>query len=157
MKKAIPVKVLKQEEICAVVLLNENYDALMQLRDEKEGLSASGLWVFPGGHKDPDEDIISCARREFLEETGYLCDHLNWIMSINDAFIDKPPVMLHIFRDKYQADKSYTCYEGQTLEFMQRQNAEKMKVPEYITLIWDLAILDVKSQLTNNQTINYKK
>jgi len=30
-------------------------------------------------------------------------------------------------------------------------------VPEYITLIWDLAILDVKSQLTDNQTINYRK
>ncbi len=78
-------------------------------------------------------------------------------MSINDAFIDKPPVLLHIFRDKYQADKTYTCCEGQALEFIPRQNAEKMKVPEYITLIWDLAILDTKSQLTDNQTINNKK
>lgn len=149
------VKALRQEEVCAVVLLNENYDALLQLRDEKEGLSASGLWVFPGGHKELDEDIISCARREFLEETGYLCYHLKWIMSINDAFIDKPQVLLHIFSDKYNKDKSYTCYEGQALEFIPRQNAEKMKVPEYITLIWDLAILDIKSQLTDNQIINH--
>ena len=146
----MPIKALWQEEICAVVLLNENYDALMQLRDEKEGLSASGLWVFPGGHKDPEEDILSCARREFLEETGYLCDHLCWMMSINDAFIDNRPVVLHIFRDKYQVDKSYTCYEGRALEFIPRLNAEKMKVPEYITLIWDLAILDTKSQLPDN-------
>ncbi len=48
------VKALRQEEICAVVLLNENYDALMQLRNEKEGLPASGLWVFPGEHKEPN-------------------------------------------------------------------------------------------------------
>ena len=69
---------------------------------------------------------------------------------INDAFIDNPPAVLHIFRDKYQVDKSYTCYEGRALEFIPRLNAEKMKVPEYITLIWDLAILDTKSQLTDN-------
>ena len=65
--------------------------------------------------------------------------------------------MLYIFTDKYQADKSYTCHEVQALEFISRQNAEKLNVPEYMNLIWDLAVLVEKSQLTNNQTINYRK
>ena len=54
--------------ICAVVLLNKKNEALLQLRDNKEGLSASGLLVFPGGHRDNEENLIECAKREFLEE-----------------------------------------------------------------------------------------
>jgi|AP17_2_1055511.scaffolds.fasta_scaffold111526_2 8-oxo-dGTP pyrophosphatase MutT (NUDIX family) len=153
----MPGKPVRQVEVCAVVLLNAQHDVLLQLRDEKKGLSASGLWVFPGGHKELKEDIFSCAGREFLEETGYLCEHLNWLMSINDAFVDKPAVLLHIFWDLYQTDKSYTCFEGQALEFIPRGDAENLKMPKYLISIWDLAILAVTSQLTNNQTINYKK
>jgi hypothetical protein len=36
--------------VCALALLNARGDALLQLRDEKRGLSAAGLWVFPGGN-----------------------------------------------------------------------------------------------------------
>lgn len=31
---------------------------------------ATGLWVFPGGHLDPDETLAECAVREVREETG---------------------------------------------------------------------------------------
>ena len=53
--------------VCAVVLLNRKDEALLQLRDKKDGLSASGLLVFPGGHLDQNESLIDCAKREFLE------------------------------------------------------------------------------------------
>ena len=47
----MPVKALRQEEICAVVHLNENYDALMQLRDEKEASLRLVCGFFPAGIK----------------------------------------------------------------------------------------------------------
>ena len=127
--------------VCAVVLLNKDYDALLQLRDEKLGLPASGLWVFPGGHKDPGEDIFSCANREFLEETNYKCGQLNWLLSFNDTFTFGEPALLHIFWETYKENKSYICLEGQALEFISRDNAPQLKIPEYLISIWDLAIL----------------
>src|SRR5207244_7304545 len=57
--------------VAGVVLLRDDNSALLQLRDNKPGLNAAGLWVFPGGHCEPGESIEAGARREFREETGY--------------------------------------------------------------------------------------
>ena len=62
-----------------VVLLREDNAALLQLRDNKPGLNAAGLWVFPGGHCEPGESLEAGARREFREETGYDCGELAWV------------------------------------------------------------------------------
>jgi 8-oxo-dGTP pyrophosphatase MutT (NUDIX family) len=32
------------------------------------------LWLPPGGHIDPDEDMVQAVLREALEETGYACE-----------------------------------------------------------------------------------
>lgn len=38
---------------------------------------ASGLWMFPGGHVDPDEAPHEAARREVHEEAGVLARHVH--------------------------------------------------------------------------------
>ena len=60
----------ERARIGGVVLLRADGAGLLQHRDDKPGLSAAGLWVFPGGHCEPGETCRECARREFLEETG---------------------------------------------------------------------------------------
>src|ERR1044071_3894179 len=74
---ANPVRV-----VGGVVLLRDDHAALMQLRDNKPGLNAAGLWVFPGGHCEPGESLEAGARREFQEETGYVCAALQWLTEI---------------------------------------------------------------------------
>jgi 8-oxo-dGTP pyrophosphatase MutT (NUDIX family) len=131
--------------ICAVVLLDSSNNALLQLRDEKPGLNASGLWVFPGGHKEPDEDIWTCAKREFFEETNYHCTNLRWLMQIDDSFLSHTPLNLHIFWDRYDGNSSYICQEGQALEFISREQALDIAVPEYLVAIWDLVKLAARN------------
>lgn len=127
--------------VCALVLLDDAGDALLQLRDDKPGIRAAGRWVFPGGHADSGEDIFDCARREFREETDYSCGGARWLLTIEDAFLDQPAQRLHVFWDRYVPDTPYACREGQALEFIERQSAESIGVPAYIVAIWDLARL----------------
>jgi len=68
--------------VAGVVLLRDDNAALLQLRDNKPGLNAAGLWVFPGGHCEPGESLEDGARREFREETGYVCAALRWVTRI---------------------------------------------------------------------------
>jgi 8-oxo-dGTP pyrophosphatase MutT (NUDIX family) len=131
--------------VCAVILLNRKDEALLQLRDKKDGLSASGLWVFPGGHCDKNESLIDCANREFLEETGYKCENLKYLLSIEDNFISKESKSLHIFYEIYDFNKKYICLEGVSLEFLSLEMARKLKMPDYLSHIWNLAILANKT------------
>ena len=144
---------LAEKEICAVILLNDKGDALLQLRDNKPGLSASGLWVFPGGHTEKGEELFDCAKREFAEETGYHCKNLQWLMSVKDVFISKQLTLLHIFWDQFDLKQTYTCMEGQALEFIQRRKAKKILMPDYLIVIWDLAILAAKAEQHNFKEI----
>ena len=129
--------------VCAVVLLNRKDEALLQLRDKKDGLSASGLLVFPGGHLDQNESLIDCAKREFLEETGYQCENLKYLLSIEDNFISKETKTLHIYYESYDFKKKYSCLEGVSLDFFSKEKA--LKMPLYLIHIWDLAILALHS------------
>ena len=131
--------------VCAVVLLNRKDEALLQLRDKKDGLSASGLWVFPGGHVESNESLNECAIREFFEETSYHCENLKYLLSIEDNFISNESKTLHIYYEIYDFNKKYVCLEGVSLEFLSLEMARKLKMPDYLLYIWNLAILANKA------------
>lgn len=131
--------------VCAVVLLNRKDEALLQLRDKKDGLSASGLWVFPGGHVESNESLNECAIREFFEETSYQCENLKYLLSIEDNFISNESKTLHIYYEIYDFNKKYVCLEGVSLEFLSLEMARKLKMPDYLLYIWNLVILANKA------------
>jgi 8-oxo-dGTP pyrophosphatase MutT (NUDIX family) len=117
------------EKVGAVILLCEDGAALLQLRDNKEGLRNAGMWVPPGGHAEPGETIEMCAWREFLEETGYNCSDLNWLTDFEDSVAGWPPYQLTIFWDSYDGIQKIFCGEGQALEFIRRENANSYDIP----------------------------
>jgi len=133
--------------VCAVALLNKQGEALLQHRDEKPGLRASGQWVFPGGHVEPGESLEEGAKREFLEETGYVCRELKWLLSIDDVFYPEfPSYPLHVFQDDYDGVQQVKCMEGQELRFVGLPEASQLPMPAYQKWIWQFAMEAVKSR-----------
>src|SRR5882762_2604402 len=134
--------------IAGIVLLRDDNSALLQLRDDKPGLNAAGLWVFPGGHCEPEESTESAARREFLEETGYACDDLRWVSSLSCPSDDRQVIYdLKLYAGRYDGIQPVHCYEGQKVAFIPREDASRYPMPPYVPHVWDLAIVVLRHPL----------
>ena len=133
---------MTDETVVAVVLLRDDGAALLQLRDEKPGLRHAGMWVMPGGHREGAESLEETGRREFLEETGYRCQALHWLLCFNnDHDLGWPAYQLAVFWARYDGVQSIECHEGQALEFVERTKADSLPMPDYLIKIWDAAIV----------------
>ena len=74
----------------AVVAVKDNGKLLM-VRQYRNALDRYTLELPAGKVDRPDEPRIECASRELEEESGYRCDNLQYLMSINTtvAFCDE--------------------------------------------------------------------
>ena len=131
---------IQYDRVGAAILIRKDGAALMQLRDIKEGLRNSGMWVPPGGHAEPDEDMITCTRREFLEETGYDCPDLQFLTEFEDKVKGWPPYALTVYWAYYDEIQQLQCFEGQDLKFIKRNQADSYDIPNYILNVWDMAL-----------------
>ena len=137
----VPLSPCCGEVVAAVVLLRDDGAALLQHRDDKAGLRGAGTWVPPGGHCEPGESIEACARREFYEETGYQCDKLNWLISLEDDHDEGwLAYQLEVFWARYDGVQAVRCLEGQALQFVERHLAPSYPISPYLLEIWDLAV-----------------
>jgi 8-oxo-dGTP pyrophosphatase MutT (NUDIX family) len=128
-------------QVAAVVLLRDDGAALLQHRDDKPGLSHANMWVPPGGHADAGEPLDDCARREFLEETGYRLDEIHLFAQFLDNHPEGfPPLELFVYWSCYDGRQSVTCHEGQALAFIPREDAHRYAIPPYLRDIWDQAV-----------------
>jgi 8-oxo-dGTP pyrophosphatase MutT (NUDIX family) len=138
---ADPLPVNRDTAVCGVVLLRSDGAALLQLRDDKPGITDPGIWVFPGGHVEPGESLESAAVREFLEETRYRCDHLRELVRFSGKEIgyagDCP---FAFFWCCFDGRQEITCCEGQDLQFVQRYAAEPLAKRDYLLRVWDMAL-----------------
>jgi|SRR5437867_2058031 len=133
----------KRSRVAGIVLLRTDGAALLQHRDDKPGLPHAGLWVFPGGHCETGESAEICAVREFLEETGYLCQKLNRCAFLQDLAVEGfTSIDLSVFWAEYDRVQPIRCLEGQDLKFVSRSQAETYRMPDYLIRVWDLALLN---------------
>jgi 8-oxo-dGTP diphosphatase len=121
--------------VVGVVLLRDDGAALLQQRDDIETISDPGLWVFPGGHVEPGEAPDAGAAREFEEETCYRCAQLHLLTRFS-----VPEGELLFFWDTYDGRQPVECREGQALQFVSREDVEKLPHQNYLTRVWDLAV-----------------
>lgn len=55
-----------------IFILNDTEDQILLTKRAETMSTQPGKWVVPGGFVEHDERVIDTARREALEETGYL-------------------------------------------------------------------------------------
>ena len=81
---------IKHKGAAAVVPVDDK-GRLIMVRQYRNALDRYTLEIPAGKLDSPDEAKIDCAYRELEEETGYRCDHLEYLMSINTtiAFCDE--------------------------------------------------------------------
>ena len=138
----LPSNVVPVCDVSGVVLVRNDGSALLQLRDQKPGLSDAGKWVFPGGHCNPGETVEDCARREFLEETGYRCGRLNHLTNFLEA--NERARRFTFFWQRFDGKQALRCLEGVSLEFVARDKCPA-NTPDYLPRVWDLAISAAQS------------
>ncbi len=127
--------------IAGVVLLREDGAALLQHRDDKPGLPAAGLWVFPGGHCEPGESCGDGALRELLEETGYACAHAEMLIEFEYLSPDSGRIFcMSFWQADYDGVSPVQCFEGQEVAFIPRDEAGRLPAPDYLLDVWDRAL-----------------
>ena len=60
----------------AYIMSPDRDSVLLIHRNKRAGDVHFGKYLGPGGHVEPDEDVVSCIRREIHEETGLVVDEL---------------------------------------------------------------------------------
>ena len=127
-------------DVAAIFVLRSDGAALLQHRDDKPGLRNAGQWVPPGGHADPGESILECARRELREETEYDAPELFFLYCCDDVNPGFPSYRANFFWCRYDGVQATVCREGQALAFVERSAASQYLIPALILPAWDAAI-----------------
>lgn len=94
-KKKVPTK-----DIAVGIMFNEQQKVLIAKRPE-EGL-LGGLWEFPGGKKEENEDLVNCLHREFEEELAVQLQEVEAFMEVKHAY-SHFKVVLHVFLCKHKS------------------------------------------------------
>jgi 8-oxo-dGTP diphosphatase len=131
---------VREPPIAAVALLDADGSVLLQLRDDDPTIVYPGRWVFPGGHGDPAESALACARRELQEETGYAAESLEWVGAVDDPRPEAPNP-IQIFVGRYDGLQPLNCLEGREVRFVPRLEAAALDMPPFLLAAWDELVI----------------
>ena len=121
--------------------------ALLQHRDDKPEIRHPGLWVPPGGHAEPGETMLECARRELREETEYEASDLQLLMTLDRTYDDGVKYQVSIFWCLYDEVQTTVCHEGQELVFVKRSEGANLPMPDFLLAAWDTAAAVAKATM----------
>ncbi len=95
---------------------------------------------FPAGKRDPNEDTLTTAHRELLEETGYQAQKMKFLTSIHPVIgYSNEQIDLYLAEGLIQGEQKLD--QGEFLELIEIHPKELMK------LIFEGKVTDVKTQI----------
>ena len=113
--------------VAAAAIFNESGKVLLALRDETQ--HQGGLWEFPGGKVEADEDVCSALARELNEELGIEIDisATKPLIQVPYHYPDKS-VLLEVFRVSRFNGNAYGR-EGQPLKWVNLSELSSYQFP----------------------------
>ncbi len=127
-------------KISAVVLVNDNKEVLLYLRDDNLEIPYPNHWSFIGGHIEKNETPLEALIRETMEEIGYKIDN---------------PVYLGLFDDQVGHDVYfYKCYINKRIEDICLTEGQRLK---YFSLDEILATKNMPEPIKKIVSINKEK
>ena len=109
-----PRKKVPHHEIAVGVVYDEAGRVLVQRRPEDAMLG--GLWEFPGGKQEADEDLAATCRRELREELGIEVDVEGKLLQLRHAY-SHFTIRMHAFRCRL-VEGTPSPAEGQPLAWV---------------------------------------
>jgi 8-oxo-dGTP diphosphatase len=100
------------------------------LLGKRKGSHGAGTWQFPGGHLDYGEEIVDCAAREVLEETGLAIANPKLVAVANSVFERETKHYVTLFVRAELHD------ENAEVQVVLRQQMDKSSIPRDIFLTW---------------------
>lgn len=108
-----------QDPKVAVGVLVEQDDKVLLVRRSNE--PQRGLWSFPAGFMDAHEDPEVAAKRECLEETGLIVDHLQLFKIVGGREHARGADMLIIYRAEVSGGALIAGDDADQAQFFSRQ------------------------------------
>ena len=113
----------------AIIVLNDRYEVLLQLRDTNPNISFANSWTLPGGVVESNETPEQAARRELAEETGIYVNLSNWKVYKRKPQNRKFSIEQHVYRGKTQQEiNEMTLGEGQALQFFKQEELSALSI-----------------------------
>ncbi len=106
----------------------QNAHAKILICRRHEHLHQGGLWEFPGGKVEQDEDVLHALQREFREEVGITIESAEPLIQIPFRYPDKS-VLLDVFRVTAFFGEA-SGMEGQDIQWIATNQLNSVLFPE---------------------------
>jgi 8-oxo-dGTP diphosphatase len=110
-----------------VIIVSDKGQVLAQHRDKNPGIRFPDYWCIPGGRLQPGEQPERGARRELVEETGYLADRLE-LLDERDVATEEGVIRQYVYWARYDGKQKIRCFEGQEVKFVTPERLAALKV-----------------------------
>lgn len=114
-------------KVASVILINEKNQILLQLRDNKEGISYPNYWGTIGGHCEKGENPLDALKREVKEEICLEFEDYEFLGSFDDGAGNTAYIYKAQIRKKV---KEISLTEGQKLKYFSIPEIMNLHTPE---------------------------